>query len=71
MFSRPPGKFLLTSNILHLYLNTAEHSFLLRDVIYTWVGCLCYRHFCLIGCLSSSICYGCLLVEFAFCWSGF
>ena len=31
MFSRPPGKFPLTSTfyIVHLYLNTAEHSFLL------------------------------------------
>ena len=38
MFSRPGGKFPLTSNILHLYLNTAEHSFLLRDVMYLgWV----------------------------------
>ena len=34
MFSRPPGKFPFTSSILHLYLNTAEHSFLHRDVMY-------------------------------------
>ena len=41
MFSRPPEKFLLTSNILHLYLNTAEHSFLLRDVMHLgWVSML-------------------------------
>ena len=38
MFSRPPGKFPFTSNILHLYLNTAEHSFLQRDVMYCNLG---------------------------------
>ena len=41
MFSMPPGKFPLTSNILHLYLNTAEQFFLQRDVMYLgWVSML-------------------------------